>query len=130
MPTIEQVHTAFNNAIDAIDALDRGLAAERRSIKMSARPANRTDTQNARLATIIESRKALCESKEDLILETFEAYENASDLPGLLVEIRESNTDARSALEHLETMAEYAEKVAKVVSSIATATTKLADHIT
>ncbi len=129
MPTIQEVRDAFNEAIDAIDALDRDLAAERRKIKMSGRPVDRTDAQNARLAEIIENRKALGEAKEDLIMETLAAYENASDLDALLEEINASNTGARDTLDHLKTMADYAEKAAKVASAVATAATKLADFV-
>ena len=105
------------------------LAAERRELKLTAFNERRdlTAGEIARRKEIGATRSELADALEDLALETLDRLDNASDLDALLLKIAAINDGLTDDLEHLRTIAGYAELAAKILAGFATAVDKLTE---
>ncbi|MDV7338936.1 hypothetical protein RYZ26_04995 [Terasakiella sp. A23] len=130
MPTAEEIEKTFEQARDALEDLDEALFDERLDIKHASTLENRTDVQKKRLKEISEQRKLLSEAKSDLSLKTFRAFDNVSNLPGLIEELEENSKQIKKDLAGLTEKVEYAEKIAKVLKGIAKAVSAVTSLVT
>lgn len=129
MATIEEVKQVFEQKQQIIFSLDQGLAAERAALKRRAfregRPMSYEEV--ARRKEISSTRLELAEALRVLALEKVEELENADDVDALLAEIEAINQQLADDLAHLNQLAEYADKAAKVTAGFAKLAEKLAD---